>query len=112
MMPIRPLRDVADGIVGDSWKGRTRFPIRSPLRPIVHLSPFPRYGGSKFDRKRLGPEDDVTGQIRLRYSIEGHRLSIGWPLTRNVHFAPFAKYRASTFDRKRFRPNGDVTSQI
>ena len=111
-MPIRPLRDVVVGTGGDRSKGRPRFAIRPPLTSIVHLLPFPRYGELKIDRKQFRPEDDVTGPIRLRHSIEGHRLSIGWPLTRNVHLAPFARYRRLKFDRKRFRPNGDVTSQI
>ena len=64
-MPIRPLYDVTDEIGGDRSKGRPRLLIRSPLRPIVHVSPFPPYAGSKFDRKRFRPDDDVTGPITL-----------------------------------------------
>ena len=91
-MPIRPLYDVTDEIGGDRSKGRPRFPIRSPFRPIIHLLPFPRYDGSKIDRKQFRPEDEVTGPIRLRHSIEGHRLSIGCPLTRNVDLASLPRY--------------------
>ena len=91
-MPIRPLYDVTDEIGGYRSKGRPRFAIRLPLRPIVHRSPFPRYSALKFDRKRFRPDDDVTSQIRLRRSIEGHRFSIGCPLTRNVYLASLPRY--------------------
>ena len=91
-MPIRPLRDVVVGTGGDRSNGRPRFPIRPPLTPIVHLLPFPRYGELKIDRKQSRPEDDVTGPIRLRHSIEGQRFSIGCPLTRNVYLASLPRY--------------------
>ena len=91
-MLIRLLRDVVVGTGGDRSKGRPRFAIRPPLTPIVHLLPFPRYGELKIDRKQFRPEDDVTGPIRLRHSIEGHRLSIGSPLTRSAYLASFSRY--------------------
>ena len=91
-MPIRPLYDVTDEIGGDRSKGRPRFAIRLPLRPIVHLSPFPRYSALKFDRKRFRQDDDVIRRSRRRHSIEGHRVSIGCPLTRNVYLASLRRY--------------------
>ena len=111
-MPIRPLYDVTDGIRLHHSTERPRVGIRSAATPIVRLSPFPRYGGLKFDRKWFGPNDDVTRRIRRRYSIEKHRLPIGCALKRNVHHASFSRYRASKFDRKRFRPDDDVTGPI
>ena len=83
-----------------------------PLRPIVYLSPFLRYGSSKIDRKRFRPEDDVRGLIRLWHSIEDRRLCLGCPLKRNVHLLPFARHNASKLDWKRFRPDDDVTRPI
>ena len=111
-MTVRPLYDDKDVIGGDRSKGRPRFPIRSPLRPIVHLLPFVRYRAFKFDRKRFRPDDDVIRLRRRRMSIEDNLETIGCPLKRNVHLLPFARYNASKLDRKRFRPHDDFTGPI
>ena len=91
-MPIRPLYYVSDRIRLRHSIARPRFAIGSRLSPIVYLSPFPRYDGSKFDWKQFPPDDDVKRRIRLRHSTEDHRLPIGSPLTRNVHLASLPRY--------------------
>ena len=91
-MPIRPLYYVSDRIRLRHSIARPLFAIGSRLSPIVYLSPFPRYDGSKFDWKQFPPDDDVKRRIRLRHSTEDHRLPIPSPLTPSVHLALLPRY--------------------
>jgi hypothetical protein len=54
-MRNRASHDVIERIRARHLVDPGRFPIRTPLIPIIYLLPFPRYGGLKHDRKRFRP---------------------------------------------------------